>query len=46
MSAVSLTLVTVPMRRKFPETGAAGLAKRTGRALVARALSYPDGKRR
>lgn len=42
MSAVSLTVGAVPMRHRFPATGASGLAKRTGHALVARAISYPD----
>ena len=42
MSAVSLSVVAAPLRHRFPTTGAAGLAKRTGRALVARAVSYPD----
>jgi hypothetical protein len=42
MSAVSLSVVATPVRHRFPATGAAGLAKRTGRALVTRAVSYPD----
>ena len=42
MSAVSLSLTTVPVRHRFPATGTAGLEKRTGRALVLRAISYPD----
>jgi hypothetical protein len=42
MSAVSLSVVAVPVRHRFPAAGASGFAKRTGRALVARAVSYPD----
>jgi len=42
MSAVSLSLVSIPVRRRFPATCASGLERRSGRALVARAVSYPD----
>ena len=42
MSAVSLSVVAVPARQLFPATHATGFAKRSGRALVARAVSSPD----
>jgi hypothetical protein len=41
MSAVSL-VPPVPMRRRFPVGHGAGLARRVGHGLVARAVTYPD----